>query len=87
MKKRYLAIITALFVALTLYIERGAVIVKVLPSALDNIMAAQPFAKLPDGLHISLCGAGGPMPSTNRSGPCVAVIAGEQLFIVDAGTA
>ena len=86
MLKRYLAIITALFVALTLYIERGAIIVKVLPSALDNIMAAQPFAKLPDGLHISLCGAGGPMPSTNRSGPCVAVIAGEQLFIVDAGT-
>jgi ribonuclease Z len=59
---------------------------KILPGALDKAMAGQSFAELPDGLHISLCGAGGPMPSTNRSGPCVAVMAGEQLFIIDAGT-
>ena len=86
MKKRYLAGTITLLLALTGYTERGAIMLKILPGALDKIMSQQPLAKLPDGLHISLCGAGGPMPSTNRSGPCVAVVAGEQLFVVDAGT-
>ncbi len=86
MKKRYIAGTIALLLALIVYIERGAIMLKILPGALDKMMAAQPLAELPDGLHISLCGAGGPMPSTNRSGPCVAVMAGEQLFIIDAGT-
>jgi ribonuclease Z len=42
-------------------------------------------ARLPDGLHVGLCGTGSPFPSTTRSGPCTAVIAGDRLFIVDAG--
>lgn len=41
---------------------------------------------LPDGLHVLLCGAGGPLPDTNRSGPCVAVQAGPRLYVIDAGT-
>ena len=32
-----------------------------------------------------LCGAGSPLPDPQRSGPCVAVIAGGSLFVVDAG--
>jgi ribonuclease Z len=43
------------------------------------------MAKLPDGLHVALCGAGSPLPDPERSGPCVAVVAGERLFIVDSG--
>ncbi|ETN92621.1 ribonuclease Z [Gammaproteobacteria bacterium MOLA455] len=88
MKKSYVAVTSVLFLALALtaYSERGAIMLKILPGALDKIMSQQPLAELPDGLHISLCGAGGPMPSDNRSGPCVAVMAGEQLFVVDAGT-
>jgi ribonuclease Z len=41
--------------------------------------------ELPDGLHVALCGAGSPLPDPDRSGPCTAVVAGEQLFIVDSG--
>ena len=33
-----------------------------------------------------LCGAGGPLPDPVRSGPCVAVVAGDNLVVVDAGT-
>ena len=44
------------------------------------------LADLPDGLHALLCGAGGPLVDSNRSGPCVAVQAGPRLFIIDAGT-
>lgn len=43
------------------------------------------LGELPDGLHVGLCGAGSPLPDPERSGPCVAVIAGKALWIVDAG--
>ena len=40
---------------------------------------------LPDGLHVALCGTGSPFPDPTRAGPCTAIIAGERLFVVDAG--
>jgi ribonuclease Z len=49
-------------------------------------MSGNTLEELGDGLHITLCGAGGPLPDPKRSGACVAVVAGEKLFIVDAGT-
>jgi ribonuclease Z len=51
-----------------------------------NLRADWP-AELPDGLHVLLCGAGGPLPSDNRSGPCLVIIAGETVVLVDAGSA
>lgn len=42
--------------------------------------------ELPDGLHVGLCGAGSPLPDPERSGPCVFVVAGGQLYIVDSGS-
>lgn len=42
-------------------------------------------AGLPDGLHVILCGTGAPLPDPGRAGPCSVVIAGEHLFVVDAG--
>ena len=86
MKKRYITGIIVLLLVLATYSQRVPIMLKILPTVLDKRLADQPLAALPDGLHISLCGAGGPMPSNNRSGPCVAVMAGEQLFVVDAGT-
>ena len=44
------------------------------------------FNSVQDGLHVALCGAGSPLPDPKRVGPCVAVMAGTQLFIVDAGS-
>ncbi|MCF4166248.1 MBL fold metallo-hydrolase [Zavarzinia compransoris] len=49
-------------------------------------MAADRAAELPDGLHLAVCGAGGPMPDPLRSGPCQLVIAGRSVFMVDAGS-
>jgi ribonuclease Z len=40
---------------------------------------------LPDGLHVALCGTGSPFPDPTRAGPCTAIVAGQRLFIVDAG--
>ena len=43
-------------------------------------------ADLDDGLHVILCGTGSPLPDPERSGPCTIVIAGKQVFLVDAGS-
>lgn len=41
--------------------------------------------RLPDGLHVALCGTGSPLPNPERAGPCNVIIAGQRLFVVDAG--
>ncbi|MEZ6022246.1 MAG: MBL fold metallo-hydrolase [Hyphomonadaceae bacterium] len=41
--------------------------------------------QLPDGLHAVFCGTGSPLPDRARAGPCTAVIAGERVFVFDAG--
>ncbi len=51
-----------------------------------NRFAQDALADRPDGLHLLVCGAGGPMFDAARSGPCLAVQAGAYLFVVDAGT-
>jgi ribonuclease Z len=38
-----------------------------------------------DGLYAILCGTGTPLPDIERAGPCIAVVAGKHLYIVDAG--
>jgi len=49
-------------------------------------LAEDPLAGLPDGLHVGLCGSGSPMPDPTRAGPCVVVVAGRDLFVVDSGS-
>lgn len=44
------------------------------------------FANLPDGLHVVLVGTGSPLGDPTRMGPSTAVIAGNRIFIVDAGS-
>ncbi|MEH6580841.1 MAG: MBL fold metallo-hydrolase [Halioglobus sp.] len=85
--KKSLAIFGVIFVLATLvYSQRESLITRVMEKGLETRMAADIVDELQDGLHVGLCGAGGPMPSPKASGPCVVVVAGKQLFMVDAGT-
>jgi ribonuclease Z len=59
---------------------------RIMEKGLESRMSENATADLEDGLHLALCGAGGPMPAPKASGPCVVVIAGERMFVVDAGT-
>lgn len=43
-------------------------------------------AELPDGLHVFVCGSGSPMPDPLRAGPCLGVVAGDHVIVVDAGS-
>lgn len=56
------------------------------PLAVERL-SADLQATLPDGLHVGLCGAGSPFPDDRRSGPCTVVLAGQRLFVFDAGNA
>lgn len=51
----------------------------------ERAMAANSLDGLPDGLHAAFCGTGSPLPDPDRAGPCVAIIAGQRLIVVDAG--
>lgn len=43
-------------------------------------------AELPDGLHVFVCGSGSPLPDPQRAGPCLGVIAGDDVMVIDAGS-
>lgn len=79
-------ILLAVIAAIPAYLKRAEIALAVMERGSLSRMLEQPLADLGDGLHVALCGAGGPLPDRNRSGPCVAVAAGKRLFIVDAGT-
>ena len=86
--KKNLIIATLILCCLSLlgYAQRAKIALLILPSALQQTFDRNTIEELGDGLHLALCGAGGPMPSATRSGPCVAVIGAGKLFLVDAGS-
>ena len=72
-------------IALGVWIFRGPLAVGAMSRLYDRAMGGDPLAELPDGLHVGLCGSGSPMPDPTRAGPCVTVVAGRRLFLVDVG--
>ncbi|MBY0401160.1 MBL fold metallo-hydrolase [Myxococcota bacterium] len=86
MAKRFGWLVGLALVLCVLWSCRAPIALRVMERGLARSMSADPIGALPPGLHVLLCGAGGPLPDPVRSGPCVAVIAGETMVVVDAGT-
>ena len=86
MKKSLIILVVIALVGVVIYSQRASIAERVMAKGLQARMGADAVAGLEDGLHLALCGAGGPMPAPHASGPCVAVVAGKRLFVVDAGT-
>ena len=85
--KKVLIMVSCTLILLGLgYSQRTSIVEQLMSVAMSRQMGANQLVALEDGLHVALCGAGGPMPAPRASGPCVAIVAGAQLFIVDAGT-
>ena len=61
----------------------GALAFMALPAAAQ--MAAAPAPGAINGLRVTFCGTSGPLPVVGRAKPCVAIQAGEYLYLVDAG--
>jgi len=84
--KKAVIIVAIAALGLLAYSQRETILTRVMEKGLETRMGANIVDTFEDGLHLALCGAGGPMPAPHASGPCVAVVAGKQLFVVDAGT-
>jgi ribonuclease Z len=67
------------------YSQRGRIATVMFTRGVTEAMMSDPIGELPDGLHVVLCGSGSPLPDPRRAGPCVAVIAGKRMFVVDVG--
>jgi len=65
---------------------REKLAVRLAERAIERNLSSSALDDFEDGLHVVLCGAGSPLPDPDRSGPCVAIVAGESLYIVDAGS-
>lgn len=86
MKKLLLGLVAVVFVFGSLgYLLRRPLTMALIPRIATRSMQSSVLDDLPDGLHVGLCGAGSPLTDPQRSGPCVAVVAGERLYVVDAG--
>jgi len=75
---------------IVLFAARKIVLPKIAERGFENAVlqniGTDRMAGLDDGLHVYMCGAGSPLFDAKRSGPCIAVRAGEKSFIFDAGT-
>ena len=82
--------IFALALLAFLFIGRQLLVPKIAERGFERLVSERlgvdQMANLEDGLHVYICGAGSPMTDPKRSGPCIAVLAGEQSFVFDAGT-
>jgi ribonuclease Z len=86
MKRAALSLLALLaLAALGLFAFRGPLSLALMDRLLKENMSADMVKGLPDGLHAYVCGSGSPLPDPQRTGPCLAVIAGQRVFLVDAG--
>jgi ribonuclease Z len=79
------AVAVAMIALVAAWAFRGPISEHLMAHLYDRVMAGDPLAELPDGLHVGLCGSGSPMADPTRAGPCTAVVAGRDLFVVDSG--
>lgn len=82
----FLLFLLVAIAAVPAYFKRADIARNVMERGALSQMLATPLTDLGEGLHVALCGAGGPLPDRVRSGPCVAVIADERIFIFDSGS-
>jgi ribonuclease Z len=86
MKKSVIFVAAVVIIGTVVYNQRATIAMRIMAKGAEAAMTGNIISDLEDGLHVALCGAGGPMPGPKRSGACVVVVAGEKLFVVDAGT-
>ncbi len=86
MKKSVVVLLAVAVLGAIAYTQRASIAMSIMSKGAEEAMTSDTTQNFEDGLHVALCGAGGPLPDPKRSGPCIAVVAGTQLFVVDAGT-
>ena len=86
-RKIGLTIVALLLTAgLVLFLLQDQLAQRAFDKAIADNVGVDRSADLPDGIHVYVCGSGSPMPDADRAGPCLAVLAGRQGFVFDAGS-
>lgn len=67
------------------WLARDRIAMALFARGMDQALAGDPFGGRPDALGVALCGAGSPMPSPDRAGPCTLITAGRHVYLVDVG--
>lgn len=86
MKKFVIVLGGVAVVALLVFSQRTTILTKMMEKGIESRLGADITENFVDGLHLALCGAGGPLPAPKASGPCVVIVAGQHMFVVDSGT-
>lgn len=79
-------LLVAVLLGALAFLLRERITLRLMEGVVRRNMESSLLDELPDGLHVALCGAGSPLPDPERSGPCVAVVAGGKLYLVDSGS-
>ena len=66
--------------------NRDNIAFQMFQTGIENQFKTRFLSPVTDGLHIGLCGAGSAIPAQQASGPCISILAGDQLYIIDAGS-
>jgi ribonuclease Z len=83
--RRIIALAVVVLLLAGAWVFRGPIALRLSDRAVAANMKGDAVAGLPDGLHAFVCGSGSPLPDRTRAGPCLTVIAGQRVFLVDAG--
>ncbi len=83
----YLIILAGLFVLLALVrtVFAEPIGLAFYKQAAKSAAARDVTAEWPEGLHAVLIGTGSPLADAKRAGPMTAILAGDRIFIIDAG--
>ena len=84
--KQVILILAVTFVLFLGISNRDNIALQMFQTGIENQFKAKFLSPVTDGLHIGLCGAGSAIPAPQASGPCISILAGDQLYIVDAGS-
>lgn len=84
--KRWTVVALIALITVAAASNRDKITLQLLTAGLGKMMGQDATSQFVDGLHLGLCGAGGPLPAPKASGPCIVVTAGERHFVFDAGT-
>ena len=88
LKRTLVAALVAILVVLGLVtVFQNQLIERMFPRFVERLMVRDRIAELGEGLHVLMCGTGTPLPDPNRAGPCTIVLAGDEMVMIDAGSA
>ncbi len=87
MRRAFVGLLGLTLIALAVvYLYRESLALRLMERVIAQNLRTSLLDELPDGLHLGLCGAGAALPDPGRAGPCVAIVAGGKLYVVDAGS-